>query len=373
MSLQKQVVSIDLLGGMDTKRKDKLVLPGKLLSITDGEVEAGGTPRKRDGFGVLSEGALVGGGTLAASDFFAIFNDEILQASKHLLYSHSDALGKLSPRGRNAFVSLRKQQILRNTSTQQNADSARSGDIALYAWEDSRGGVRYTIRDESSGALIVHDVQVSATAVMPRCLAMPHFLAIVFIDGGNLRVAYVSPGNPSVALTFSTLQVDVHATQKCHGRARASRARTSSYVAYVSTTPQLARFVFTPGGAVGARQNLAMANAVNSIAVSRTTDARLQTWWAELTVGIRCLADTVAGTVLTAFGGPNTIDATVSAGGRRRCSPRSRIRRPRISPSPCISRRSGLRTPLSARHPPPAQLSRWEPETSCATASSPAR
>lgn len=316
MALQKQLASIDITGGADTKRRDKLVLPGKLAELRNGVFDQGGTLSKRPGCSVLSDETTITGGVVTVGDMLKAYGDELVQGARESLYAFSSATSKLISRGRAPFVSLRKTQVMRNAATQSNCDHAYASNLVLTAWEDSRGGVRYSIQDTLSGAFIVADTQVSSTGKNPRVLAGGTYFAIFFLDGAVMNCARVAIATPAAALATSTIQTNVHGTQKVLDAYVSSV--DIAYIAYQNTAPALARFAFDFGNlVVGAAVTVALANNVNAVAIARTADARFECFHSEATVGVRAIIDTVAGTVTANFAGVVTTDATPSAGDAR--------------------------------------------------------
>lgn len=309
MALQTQVASIDFIGGADTKRRDKLVLPGKLVSLFNGVFDQGGTISKRPGTAVLCDGSLLGGGAISGADMVKAFGDELLQAARDSLYSLSSVKAQLVARGRSPFVSLRKRQVTRNTATQTNPDHCYAGGFVVTAWEDSRGGIRYSVRDHATGTFLIADAQVSATGVMPRVVRTEDYFVIVYIEGANLRASHVTIADPQTALTNATLQTNVHATQKVFDAVRTVEDN-EVWVSYATTAPAVDRFMFNPGGAVTASVTTGVAGNVGAIAISMTSNQRFQTWYSEAGVGVREVVDIAGPVNLTAVA---TADASAGA------------------------------------------------------------
>ena len=55
MTLQKQLVSVDLSGGIDTKTDEKLVLPSSLVELENGVFTVGSSITKRNGYSKLED------------------------------------------------------------------------------------------------------------------------------------------------------------------------------------------------------------------------------------------------------------------------------------------------------------------------------
>lgn len=313
MPLDFQNVSIDFTNGIARKQNDKLAIPTKLRALYNGEFDADGSVVTRKGADRLFAGTIIGGGTLSAADFFAAYGDEALVGYRDALYSYSPSATKLSPRGRLPHVSLRKKSILRNTATQTNVDGVRDTENgwAAYAWEDSRGGVRYSIHDESTGAVIAYDTVVAASGQMPRVLLTDANLVIVYIDGANLKAAYLGRGRPADPLTSATIASNVHGTVKAMDALVV--AADDIYCAYQNTTPALSRVVYRVGSGAGTAANVAVANNLSGIACSMTTDGKVQAWHSQATVGMRALVDSVSGTTITNSVVPTTTDSGTGA------------------------------------------------------------
>jgi hypothetical protein len=304
MALQKQLYSVDFTAGANTKLKDKFVLPGKPTLLKNAAFDDGGVVTKRSGYDRLSDGTLALGGTIPAADLLALFGDELLQGARESLYSYGPGKSWLIARGRNSFVSLRKQQLTRNTASQSNADSNSDGTFAFHAWEDSRGGIRYSIQDEATGAFYQSDKSISATGQMPRVLVTAAYFAVVFIEGVNVKVARVPRTAPSSALVISAALVgDVSAT-KTMDAIVVDSANNIIAVTYRNAA-NIVTFRYTVAGAVGTLVTDAEAGAVTAQALAMTTDGRVQTVWASAT-GIKARAYTAA---LVGVGGPTVVDA----------------------------------------------------------------
>jgi hypothetical protein len=316
--LQKETVRVDLTNGMTSKRGDKHVIPTKLLDCVDYVFNVDGELSRRNGHDRLCDGSTTDGGTVTAADLLTTFREELIQATKEAVYSFSSAKSKLVARGKASSVSVRKLPVIRNTATQTNPDWTTDAvnSWSAYAWEDSRGGIRYSIVDEATGAPLKWDVELTATGVLPRVILLDSFLVFLYVEGANLKCAHVARTTAgTAALTTATVQSDVHGTQKVFDALAADDDNADLiFVAYQNTTPELARFMFVPGAAPGASLTSALANNANAIAVARNTNDRLFSIWSQATVGLRTTVDTFAATVLTNVGAATTVDAGADPG-----------------------------------------------------------
>lgn len=218
MPLNKALYPIQFGQGIDTKSDPKQVVPGKLLELENGVFTKLGQIRKRNGFDAITR-TVVGGTAVGRADGLAAFRDELLLfGDDGRVYSRSESLDGWVDRGGIVSVDLTTEQVIRNTYQQSNPDSATSGGITLTAWEDSRGGVRYSVRDDSTGALLVDDDVASAGGAKPRVVVWQSEFAIFYSQANNLfyrRVPVASPTNigvevnPVSTLTTSSTAWDV--------------------------------------------------------------------------------------------------------------------------------------------------------------------
>lgn len=314
MALSSQSVAIDLTNGQSGKKDDKLTIPTKLLECVNYAFDDGGILSRRNGHTRLCDGQVVGGATVTAGDLLAAYRDELIQATKDAVYSFSPAKSKLVARGRASSVSVRKTPIIRNTATQANADSATDtvNGFSVHAWQDSRGGVRYSVIDEATGAPIVWDASLSATAVMPRVVLTPLYVRIAYVEGANLKTANILRTAPESIDSTVTHQTDVHATLKAFDAALADD--DCLFFVYVTTAPALARFG-ADTSVTGTAIATALLNNVNAISICRTTDGHHSVWYSESTVGMRVLVDSSPRQTTTNLAGPVTADAGTNPGG----------------------------------------------------------
>lgn len=202
MPLQKQTYAISLAAGVDTKTDPKQVVAGKLLVLENGIFTSRNRIRKRDGFSPLSQDIVGGGGTISNGQGLATYLDELLLWNGSSLYSYSQVDDVWSNRGSFVSVHAELEPVVRNTYTQIAQDCAvHESGMKCFAWEDSSGGVRYSVID-STGLNLVHDQQVAATGTRPKILACGNFLSIFYV-GSDTRL-YVFPiqvGSPTTVPT----------------------------------------------------------------------------------------------------------------------------------------------------------------------------
>lgn len=190
--LQKQNFSITFGQGLDTKTDPKLVVPGKLLELENAVFKKGGSLSKRNGYKQISAN-IVDGTTVPTADALGKYNEELLLFGANKIYSYSDATGRWIDKGSCSSFDVSTRQIVKNTYTQTQSDSAYNNGVSVYAWVDGRGGVYASVFDETTNTPILVDQLLDASASRVKCLAFFGYLYVFYYVSGSLKVRRVNP------------------------------------------------------------------------------------------------------------------------------------------------------------------------------------
>lgn len=209
--LNKQTIALNFGQGLDTKTDPKLVQPGKLLMLENGVFHKAGRIDKRNGYSILSSQTL-DSTTLDTGSALATFKDELLQYNKQKIYSFSEGAQKWLDKGAAVSATVNTKQIVNNTYQQGQVDSAILDGVGVYAWADSRGGVRASVYDETTGTTMLDDVSIdsSTDALYPRCIAFNQYIFVFYYKLGSLYVRRISPQNPTAFDAAFTVASDVN-------------------------------------------------------------------------------------------------------------------------------------------------------------------
>lgn len=213
MSLQKTLVPIDISGGIDTKTDQKKVIATSLTTLENGVFNTGSIITKRNGYVALSTD-VIGNSAISEGDLLSKFKNEQILFANSALYSYVSAQNKWIRRSTFRSAKIQRETVLRNTSTQSTCDMALWEGVALYAWEDSRGGIRGSVIDLATGARYIDDTELTATGIYPRCITINNTLFVLYIEGTNLKCRIVNTTTLSSFNSATTLRTDVHATNK---------------------------------------------------------------------------------------------------------------------------------------------------------------
>lgn len=201
MALDKQNISISFSKGVDTKTDNKQVVPGKLLNLENAVLKKVGKFVKRFGYGVIADNAPITNGNALAT-----FKNELIAYDGNSIYSYSSSDDKLYNKGFKVAVDIHTQSVARNSFEQTNPDSAYHGNgISVYAWEDSSGGVRYSVFDVATNQTIVSNALVDATGSKPKVKTIEDYILIFFVDGTDLKYVSIDANNPIVLNAATTV------------------------------------------------------------------------------------------------------------------------------------------------------------------------
>lgn len=311
MPLASTLVDATFSGGLDTKTDELLVDPPALLEAQNVVFTDGGSLVKRNGFQPLSVNVL-GGGTVVNGRALGTFQGELLQiADTGALYSYSTSQNAWMSRGTSSPLVIADTAVIRNSYTQSNPAGDTAGGVTVFAWEDTRGGVRASVIDEATGAVLLPDQSISATGSAPRVVAVGTTLVVLYADASALYMRTLNTLSPTAFATAILLDSSMPASG-CRIDADAYDSNACIAAWNFSGQTRVA-FVVPAAGSVGHPPN-GYADPVNiamgcSSAVSVTYDGT-RIW----TTGAS--ASGYYGTVLTqalaTSSGPTVIDASVS-------------------------------------------------------------
>lgn len=203
MALQWNTVPMPFAQGLDTKSDPKQVQLGRLLELENGVFTQPGAIAKRHGYDVLSASVEGSATPLTKAAGLAAFGDELLLFAGQRLYSRVDATDAWRDRGAAVSLVAETTPVVRNGYRQQAGDMAEARGIQVFVWQDSRGGLRYSVRDAASGAFYVFDAAPAtpagwATGIRPKVLwfEAAGLFVILYGTGANLVYRTIAPGTP---------------------------------------------------------------------------------------------------------------------------------------------------------------------------------
>lgn len=195
--LGRQVARVALGQGLDRKTDPKQVVPGRLLELENGVFTSPGSIRKRNGLTSWTR-EIEGGDAFDTGRALSTYLDQLLLFDGSRVLSRLEATQRWLDRGPASSVVTDTDQVVRNGFVQSEPDVAALRGVELYAYEDSRGGVRAAVVDGDTRVPILQDVSLDTEARSPRCLAFNDALFVAYGSGNALKARRVDPAAPSV-------------------------------------------------------------------------------------------------------------------------------------------------------------------------------
>lgn len=213
MALQEVPVAVPFSAGVDTKTDPKAAPVGRLLVLENGRFDVGTTIKKRNGYESLGTSITGAGSSYANARALSSRSGEVIALTDGTAYSYQESVGEWSEIGTVTSVSASDESVAHTGSNQTQPDHADNNGIRLLAWEDSRGGVYWTLIEVDGGRVLRAPAQVDATGTRPRCLAVGEVLHLVYsTPASELRVLVVNPVEPTATVTPITLTSDLSTT-----------------------------------------------------------------------------------------------------------------------------------------------------------------
>ena len=210
MPLEKVFVPVDLSGGVDTKTDQKMVLPSSLTELENGVFTTGTTITKRKGYSKLRRNVSGPAGTssISSGDALARFQNELLLFSDSTLYSYTSGREEWISKGGSRSVTVESSDLMRNDYEQSQPDISYGNGLFLFAWESTSGGVRASVQDAVSGAMLQNNTLISSTGVLPKCIELNGTVCVVYVETtgtDSIAIRMLDPADPTTFTTAGTL------------------------------------------------------------------------------------------------------------------------------------------------------------------------
>lgn len=237
MALNKIDVPISLTLGIDTKTDPKQVVIGKLLSLQNSRYKTLNSFIKRNGYDALSA-SILGGGSISNGIGLESFQNQLTLIDGNSFYSFNEATLNWSNKGALTNVGVKATPVVNNANSQSSPDSAyNSAGLTAHVWEDSSGGVRYSITDTISGNPIVSNQLVSSSGSSPRVASIGSFLVICYVDLAQIQYRSISTSTPNILSVATPITTDLNIT---HTNFDIKTIGSKLFIAYSNTSPAIA-------------------------------------------------------------------------------------------------------------------------------------
>ncbi len=207
MSLREVTIPIRFRGGVDSGTDPLLVTLDHLLAAENAVLDTWGVLAKRNGHTNLGRSVMGSVSELMNTRKLGRRNDELLLMTDDKVYSYIDATSEWAERGDFQSCKLTNRVVAGTVGDQTLADCATNDGVTAYAWEDSQGGVYYSVVDATTGAVITRPTQLDVLATKPRVHAVGNKLHVYYALAASnaIWVRVISPDNPKAAETEASV------------------------------------------------------------------------------------------------------------------------------------------------------------------------
>jgi hypothetical protein len=255
MPLEKVFVPVDLSGSLQTKTDQKMVLPSELTGLENGIFKTGSTITKRNGYTALKKKIAGTSLTISSGDSLATFQNELLLFSGSSLYSFASGFQEWINKGSTQSVTIESDEIIRNDYEQSDPSIAVGNGQILTAWQDTQGGVRASVMDSNSGAIIQNNTEISATGTHPRCVELDGRVAVIYYETAgtdSIKIRLISATDPTVFSSAVELGNDAATSGQQIALCKYNQA---AVVAYADSSSKIKVIYVTPDGQTGSLGN----------------------------------------------------------------------------------------------------------------------
>jgi hypothetical protein len=213
LALNKQLITLPIDNGLDTKIDEKQSALGFLRRADNVVYETLKLLRKRNGYDLVSS-QLLTGGNLENVEIVTKLNNELLAIKDKGLFSFSDSLNLWTKKGTIYPVDTKSFITLKNSNSQLFISSTLVDNFLITTWESNLGGVYYSVQDINNRSFLVSNALISATGERPKVESLNNKVFIVYIDGTNLKFRNFLISTPNTLSTEFTTVNNVNSTDK---------------------------------------------------------------------------------------------------------------------------------------------------------------
>ncbi len=258
MGLQEQHVAFKFAGGIETKMDSKAVPAVRLLGLENGVFHRASSIKKRNGYSLLSR--TIDGSASLVEDArrLAARDDELLLFTLTRCYSQQSEIDQWSDAGALIAPLGSERPVVRTGSAQTMPDHAINAGVVAYAWEDSRGGVWWTVEDATSGRIYRAPAQAHADGQRPRCVPVGDVIHIYYAVPAlrQIQALIVNPATPGAAASTAIVVEDLDTTNPVYDVCATTKTGTPAVIAWHEHATTNVRIGYVlQGGALGSPAN----------------------------------------------------------------------------------------------------------------------
>ena len=321
--IQPITIPMGFSNGLMDKTDALQLQPPNLLQLQNGMFSKTGQINKRPGYDILPN-TVMNGGTITSAVALDNFNDELNLFDNQNIYTYIASNENWANRGTAISLINTDSQVIRRDDAQQiNPDSNCLNGLEVHVWEDSRGGVRYSVLDTATGAYPVSDALISGVGAKPKVIMAyvgDESVFYVFFNDqlNNIYYRIINPNNPYVIQP----QVPVIAVGNMANLVYDVTLGNNKYIYLVAATTvagvsnNIAAYYIEPNGSISSGENIAtlqLTDVVSCLSVVYVSNDKVWISWGGTTNGVQGVYSTFRPNLLNMIPCPNLLIAAETA------------------------------------------------------------
>jgi hypothetical protein len=234
VALSRQPIAIPLVAGVNTKTDAKAVTPPSLIDLQNGVFSKAASIIKRNGYAALSQAVTAAGMDYSDARCLATRDDELLLLTVGAAYSYQDSVSSWAKIADAVSATASDRSVAHTGSNQTVPDAATSAGVRVVAWEDSRGGVWWTLVETAGERILRAPAQLDQLGTRPRCVAVGTVLHILYaqVAANRIYVAVINPATPLATVTPVVLTDDLSGANPSFDAVPTERTNTPALIAW---------------------------------------------------------------------------------------------------------------------------------------------
>jgi len=211
MALAKSIVALPIDQGLNTKIDPKQEEPGFMRKAENVVYETLKLLKKRNGYDSVGL-QLLDGTSISDAKITTKYKKELVLLTNSALLAYSPSLQKFTNKGTLYPSKITSKTIIKNANSQTNLSGLLVNNFEIYAWEDSSGGLKYSILDIQNKNFVVSDALLSASGFRPIVSNISNSIYFVYGEGTDLKFKKLELAAPNVLSAATTAKSDLSAT-----------------------------------------------------------------------------------------------------------------------------------------------------------------
>lgn len=219
MALQKQKVSIPFISGVDTKRDEKQIEVGSLLSAENILFENPGKLKKRPGYVALPKYD-ISNNKIDSIHSISPAGSELTGVTADTFYAFSESIDRWVEKGKLIDVIATSKEVVRDNQEQSCIDCLFIENTKVFVYK-SNNDIRYSVVDAISDTFLVYNQLVktgngTTIGLFPRVASIKNTVFLFYVNNGKVSYKTFNIVNPATLSSEVNIITALDGTSKVY-------------------------------------------------------------------------------------------------------------------------------------------------------------